>query len=83
MGVGRTKLGKVVAITSDADEKKERTSSNGSTGLVALFRGYSPIIGGSFVSIPRLLNSVQKGELQEGDIYIPEDRIYRPQECSA
>ena len=54
MGVGRTKLGSVVPTVSVADEKNDRTSSRGSTGAVALLMGYSPIMGGSLESIPRL-----------------------------
>lgn len=53
-GVESKKLGSTVLTVADAAEKNDDTTSGDWTGAVALRRGNSPIIGGSFVSIPRL-----------------------------
>lgn len=52
IGVVRIKLGSVVAIVADAEEKNDEMSVAFSWIVVILLRGYKPIIGGSLSSMP-------------------------------
>lgn len=54
-GGGIRKLGNVVAMVADADEKNEATDADDSTGSVELWRAYSPTMGVSLALIPKLL----------------------------
>lgn len=78
VGVGRMKLGSVVATVADIDDKKEEMES-GESEEVAFWREYNPIIGGSFELIPKLVGS---REPQIGSFRLPgglpENRIHCP-----
>lgn len=52
IGVVRMKLGSVVGMVADAEEKKEDMSVAFSLIVVILLKGYKPIIGGSLSSMP-------------------------------
>ena len=63
VGVGIRKLGRVVAAVAEKAEIKERTSSGVWDIMVLFCTEYRPIRGGSFVSIPKLL---ERGEWRRG-----------------
>lgn len=54
VGVGKRKLGRVVAAVAEIADKKESISSGLWVISVIFCTEYSPIRGGSFVLIPKL-----------------------------
>jgi hypothetical protein len=54
VGVGRGKLGSVVATVAERDERKDETTLGVSGKSVAFRSEYSPIIGASFLLMPKL-----------------------------
>lgn len=54
VGIGKTKLGNVVAIVADSEDRKEAMASGVSVEFVSLLSGYKPIMGDSLVLIPKL-----------------------------
>ena len=47
-----TKFGNVVAKVADSEDKNAETTSGASAAAFGADRGYKPIIGASFTSIP-------------------------------
>ena len=54
VGVDKTKLGNIVAIVADFDERKEAMAAGDSVEFVPLLSGYKPIMGDSLALIPKL-----------------------------
>ena len=54
VGFDKTKLGNVVAIVADSDERKEAMAAGVSVEFVPLLSGYKPIMGDSLALIPKL-----------------------------
>jgi hypothetical protein len=50
----RGKLGRVVPMVAEAEEKNDEMSVMFSVSVVTLLRGNSPIVGGSFPLMPKL-----------------------------
>lgn len=54
VGVDKTKLGNVVAIVADSDDRKDAMAEGVSVEFVPLLREYKPIMGDSLLLIPKL-----------------------------
>jgi len=54
VGVDKTKLGNVVAIVADSDDRKDAMAEGVSVEFVPLLSGYKPIMGDSLVLTPKL-----------------------------